>query len=264
VLEILAKEANMLKPTLLLFISGAVLGAAGVAARAQNPAENVVVGDARVETLSSYTGTDSLPKPDKLLVYDFIVPPGVVTPDESLAARFHREHTLLRGGDDESSPEAVARQVQAGFSKALAGELQKASLPVEVVPSADTAIPPHALIIQGEFIAVNDGNRSKRATIGFGRGASDVQAHVSVSLATEAQPIMLSEFKLKSESGEKPGPAATMGSGSGAAGAATGRAGDKKATVEADASRIAKAVAKQVEEVMASQHWIPPQPPKAQ
>jgi hypothetical protein len=48
-----------------------------------------------------------------------------------------------------------------------------------------------------------------------------------------------------------------MGAGSLAVGAALGDAGDKKGTVQADASRMAKAVAKQIEAFMVSQKWVP-------
>jgi hypothetical protein len=47
-------------------------------------------------------------------------------------------------------------------------------------------------------------------------------------------------------------------------GVATGSAADKKATVEADASRIAKAIAKQIDEVMVGQQWIPAPPQSKQ
>jgi hypothetical protein len=40
-------------------------------------------------------------------------------------------------------------------------------------------------------------------------------------------------------------------------------AGDKTATVEADASRMAKAVAKQIEKIMVHQKWISPPQPKS-
>ena len=223
---------------------------------AQSAPEKLLVGEARVETVETYKGP-ALAKPDKILVANFVVPSDVISMDESMGARLHRRHLLLRGSDPESTPESVAQQVQATFARTLVSELQKTPLPTE---AASNSYPPRVddLVIQGEFTAINEGNRGKRIMIGFGRGASDVQAHVTVSLATARQPIVLSEFNLNSESGKKPGAAATMGVGSGAASAATGSHGDTRETVEADASRMAKAVAKQVEKVMASQKWIPP------
>ena len=75
------------------------------------------------------------------------------------------------------------------------------------------------------------------------------------SLLKGTKTVVL-EFNLNSASGKKPGAAATMGAGSLAVGAAVGDVGDKKGTVEADASRMAKAVAKQIEAFMISQKWI--------
>jgi hypothetical protein len=117
------------------------------------------------------------------------------------------------------------------------------------------------LIVEGEFIAIDEGNKTKRVMIGFGRGASDIKTHVTVSSITKGKKTVVLEFSLNSASGEKPGAVATMGAGSVALSAAVGDVGDKKGTVQADASRMAKAVARQIEEFMNSQKWIfaPPQ-----
>ena len=56
----------------------------------------------------------------------------------------------------------------------------------------------------------------------------------------------------------------TMGVGSVAVGAAAGGVGDRKASVEADTSRMGKAVAQQIRVVMISQKWIAVQQPEAQ
>jgi hypothetical protein len=94
--------------------------------------------------------------------------------------------------------------------------------------------------------------------IGFGRGASDIKTHVTVSSFTKGKKTVVLEFNLNSANGKKPGAVATMGAGSLAVGAAVGDVGDKKETVQADASRMAKAVAKQIEEFMITQKWISP------
>jgi hypothetical protein len=253
--------------TYVCLFGGVVALVAASDAKPQSAPKKLLVGDTNTEIIASYKGTDPLPKPDSVLVYDFTVPSNVIAMDESAAARLHRRRLQRQGSDEDSSPEAVAQQVQASFSKTLVSQLQKNTpVPTGMAAGRDTAVPTHALIVHGEFTAVNEGNKSKRIIVGFGRGASDVQAHVTVLLTTETQPIVLSEFILKSGSGKKPGAAATMGVGSAAAGAvsvATGTAGGKNATVEADASRMAKAVAKQIEELMLSQKWISPEQPKS-
>jgi uncharacterized membrane protein len=97
-----------------------------------------------------------------------------------------------------------------------------------------------------------------RMMIGFGRGASDVKAHVIVSLNAPSSPVLPAEFDIESESGKKPGAAATMGVGSAAAGVGTSTATDSKASVEGDTTRMAKAVATEIEDLMVAQQWIHP------
>jgi hypothetical protein len=233
-------------------------------ARAQSAPQKLLIGDTQVEIVVSYKGAELLPKPDKTLIYNFTVPTDVVTMDQSAAARLQRRRLQRRESVADSSTEALAMQVQAAFAKTLVSELQKMAMPAETAPATDEAIPPHTLIVHGEFTTINQGNRTKRMMVGFGRGASDVQAHVTISLTTDAQPVVMSEFNLKSKSGKKPGAAATMGVGSVAVGAAAGGVGDRKASVEADTSRMGKAVAQQIRVVMISQKWIAVQQPEAQ
>jgi hypothetical protein len=243
-----------------------------VAVNAQNAAKKLLVGDTKVEILARYKG-DAPPKPEKALIYDFAVPAFVISVDTSPAGRLHRPGRKVEGAEA-GTPEALAKEVQASFTKSLLHELQQASVPAEAAAAgADSPGPPHTLLVQGEFTAINQGNKTKRVLIGFGKGASDVQAHVTVSLTTEQQPAVLVEFNVKSQSGKKPGAAATVGAGaatmgavtagSAAAGVAAGGVEDRAATVDADASRMAKGVAKQIVETLKAQQWASPQPPAA-
>jgi Domain of unknown function (DUF4410) len=151
---------------------------------------------------------------------------------------------------------------------------EPAAPPAAAAPPAvgmSPAAPPRALSVEGEFTAIKEGNKTKRVLIGFGKGASDVQAHVTVSTTkTDQQPVVVLEFNVKSRSGKKPGAVATVGAGaatlgtvsagSAAAGVTAGGVLDRAASVEADASRMAKAVAKQIVELMHSQPWASPPP----
>lgn len=246
-----------------IFLSGScfLIALAASAAEPQSSTGNLLIGDTSVKILRSYLGIDPLPRPDKIRVFDFRVSPEVVEIDESAAARLQRRRLQRTGSGGADSPETIAQQVLSDFASVLVTELQKTPITAVRSMNADAPVEKNTLIVYGEFTSIDQGNKSKRIMIGFGRGASDVQAHVTVSLMTTPQPILVSEFNLKSESGKKPGAAATMGTGSAAVGAAAGSAGDTRATVEADASRMAKAVAKQVEELMTSQKWIPAQQP---
>lgn len=251
-------------------IAGIALLAVAMHAEAENAAKKLLVGDTKVEINKRYQG-DPLPKPDKTLIYDFAVPPSVISVDQSPAGRMHRPGRRVEGAQP-NSPEALAHQAQASFSKALLRELQQASVPAEAAAGpAGSSLPPRTLFVNGEFTTINQGSRTKRVLIGFGKGASDVQAHVTVSLTTEQQPVVLVEFNVKSQSGKKPGAAATVGAGaatlgtvsagSAAAGVAAGGVEDTAATVEGDASRMAKGVAKQIVETLSVQKWASAPPP---
>jgi hypothetical protein len=229
---------------------------------AQNSSGNIITGDVKADVLKRYSGTENLPKPEKIVIHDFAVPAGGIKTDESIAGRLHRDVTLRHGTDEDSSPEVLAQQVQSAFAKALASELKKANIPTVSVPvrtMSATAGSPSAsdLVVDGKFVAINEGDETKRILIGFGRGASDLKAQVTVSWVTRGHPTTtVLELNLSSQSGKKPGAAATMGVGSLAVGAAAGGVSDRKSKVEADASRMAKLVAEQLEAFMADQKWI--------
>lgn len=236
----------------------AIFTAAGAPSNAQNTVQNIMVGNAKVTMLQSYQGT-KLPKPNTTVVYNFNVPGDVITIDNSAAARLSARgpRARLQGNPgNDLDPAGVAANVQSVFSQTLMKELNKTSIPTTLGVTNDTStLPAGTLTVHGDFTAVNEGNQTKRVMIGLGRGASDVQAHVTVSLLTESAPVVLAVFDLNSQSGKKPGAAATMGV-SGASSVATSQATDNKATVEGDTSRMAKAVAREIENIMAAQGWI--------
>jgi len=229
-------------------------------ATTQRSAGNIITGKSKIDLIRSYSGSEPLPKPQSVIIQDFAVVGDVIT-DESTAARLHRHVSLLHGSDEDSTPEVLVQQVQASFSKTLIQQFAKVNVRSERVVDGMSAPTGPVLIVEGEFIGLDQGNKTKRVMIGFGRGASDIKTHVIVSSFANGTRTTVLEFSLDSESGKKPGAVATMGTGSIAVGAAVGDVGDKKGTVQADASRMAKAVAKQIEAFMNNQQWIsaPPQ-----
>lgn len=230
------------------------------AARAQNSAGNILTGDVKADAVKRYNESEALPKPDKIVIHDFAVPVGDISTDESIAGQLHRRIMLRHGVDEDSSPEVLVQHVQAAFAKALTSELKKSNIQAVRMPAqmsaSKGAMSESDLVVDGQFVAINEGDEARRIMIGFGRGASDIKTHVTVSTAVRGRPTVVLEFNLSSESGKKPGAVATMGVGSLAVGAATGGVSDRKSNVEADASRMAGLVAKQLEAFMAEQKWI--------
>jgi hypothetical protein len=222
---------------------------------AQNSVGNALSGDAKVEVLHSYSGPDALLKPERVVIQNFTTV-GDVVMDESMATRLHQHSLLHRGSGEDATPEALIRKVQDSFAKTLVAQFKKVNIASDRVTDASSVVGP-ALIVEGEFIAVNQGDATQRIMLGFGRGASDIKTHVIISLAVNGSKTVLLDCNINSQSGKKPGAIVSMGGGSLAVGAATGDLGDNKATVQGDASRMAKLVAKQTEAVMVAQKWIP-------
>ena len=244
-----------------LFVALGVATVAGQFAMAQTSSGNILTGDVKAEVVRRYSGPETLPRPERVLIHDFVVPVDGVTTDESIAGRLHRDIMLRHGVDEDSSPEALARRVQAAFTKTLTEELKKVNMPAAGSPAeralmTDGVLADSELVVDGEFVAIHEGDETKRMMIGFGRGASDIKTHLTVSAFVQDHPAVILELNLSSESGKKPGAVATMGVGSLAVGAAAGGVSDRRSKVEADASRMATLVAKQLEVFITDQGWI--------
>jgi hypothetical protein len=213
---------------------------------AQTHAGNVINGEARLEILQRDTGTTTLPKPASVVIED-LADQGPVVESRSLlgASHFHPE-----------TPEQLIQQIQASFAKTLAAQFKKVHVETERASEASASSRP-VIVIRGELTSIAPGNSRQRIIVGFGRGASDLKAHITIAELVEGQEIILLECNVNSQSGKQPG-AILSTSGTGfAVGVATGHFGDKlSSTVQADASRMAKLIARQTEAIMLSRQWI--------
>jgi hypothetical protein len=226
----------------------AFLTAVGLA-HAQKPLD----GGAKVQPIAVYASSEPLPKPERAVIYTFVLPPDVITPDRP-AASAEQQAAVASEDADASSSENLAGAVQASFSKALVDELQKAHVFAEPAAQGDVA-PPLSLVVRGSFAPVAR-RKSKRPLMGLGRGAADVQLDVSVSLLTKAKPVLVSEFYFQLGNGKK-GASGRLQTSTVANGTEPNTEETSDA-VQADASRIAKELAAQIEKIMAAQQWLAP------
>jgi len=216
---------------------------------------NFWTGDAKLVVVDRYSGAAALPKPARVVIADFPLPADDITIDHSLSARLHRRLMAHFGKDDDSSPEILAQHVQSAFFDGLSAELKKVNVPSDrAAGSADDAAPSE-LIVSGQFTALDEGNKTKRELIGLGRGASDIKTHVTITSVTAGRSTVVLEFDMTAESNKKPGALITSSASLGV-GAAEKAVGDRKSTVEADATRMGKLVAKQVEGLATEQKWV--------
>ena len=219
-------------------------------AHAQSSVGNFLTGSAKVESIEPNSKEQIVPKPDRVVIHDFTVRTGNVTLDQSIAGILRRHRLLRHGNDEDSTPQVLAQHVQAAFGKALTEQLEKDHITAERSSNAKAEGGASSLVVDGEFTAIDEGSKSERVMIGFGSGASDLKTHVTVSSVTAGHSTVVLAFDLDSKSGKKPGAIPGMATGSLAVGAAKKAVGDKKSTVDADASRMAQLVAKQIESLM--------------
>lgn len=217
---------------------------------------------AKVEPLQDYRG-GALPRPELVVVADFTTTPDEVKLDTGLGARLRN---IVSGTSSSTQQSEVDRKVTAAISTTLVAEIQKMGLAAlrSSGPVATTAS--NKLIVAGEILSIDEGNRTRRNLIGLGAGRSAVEARADVYYnPANAEPRFVESFAADAESGRKPGAVETMG-----AGAATGRIAESAAVnvgsdiapalsgdVTADGERMAKAIAKRLGAFFVSQGWIP-------
>lgn len=214
-----------------------------------------------VQTTQNYSGP-ALPRPDVVVVNDFAVTPDEVKLDRGLSARLG---SAFSGTSTDAQQVEAGRKVAMAVSKALVQEIQKLGLPAVHANSAAPATGSTTVLVTGQLLSVDEGNRTRRNLIGLGAGHSDVQADTQVYYSNGgAGRELVERFAADAQSARKPGAAETMGFG-----AAADRAGEMAATsagaslgsealsadVDADGQRMAEEIAKKLAEFFAGQGW---------
>jgi len=109
-----------------------------------------------------------------------------------------------------TDPAAKAREIVDTMANALVASLRERGIPAERLAAAGAA-PAEGWLLQGMFTEVGEGNRFKRAIIGFGQGASTMEVQVGVSDLASAHPrepfVMFGTVK---DPSKLPGAAVTM------------------------------------------------------
>jgi hypothetical protein len=202
-----------------------------------------------------------LPRPDQVFVYDLAVTPGEVKLDSGIAAKIEE---LAKKTPRTQEEIAVGRQVADALSRHLVAKIQAmgflANRAVGTTPTSG-----NILAIKGQFISIDEGNRTERVVIGLGLGRTDVRAMIQVYDYDNGGQTLACQFETDARSGRKPGMAETMGAGAAMGHLATAAAvgggltvasETLSATVEADADRTATKIASQLKSYFKAQGWM--------
>ncbi|MHC4493102.1 MAG: DUF4410 domain-containing protein [Planctomycetota bacterium] len=219
---------------------------------------------ARVEARDTAEGGPP-PKPPVLLVYDFAVNLEDVDADSwGMNAASSSPTTISR--------RELAERITRAFSESLAGELTGRGIPARRAV-ATTPVPLYAVQLQGVFLAIDEGDEVVRTVVGFGKGASRVEARLRAYQRTSSGNRLLGTATMEAAGSRKPG-VAVSGASAAITGGVTGlifsgamKVADKtgaddplpnevKEGIRADVVRAARKVADLIQEKYQERAWL--------
>ncbi|MGG5886884.1 DUF4410 domain-containing protein [Falsiroseomonas sp. HC035] len=155
-----------------------------------------------------------LPRPVQVVVEPFRLDPAMVTLDAAPLLRVRR----MVDGNDAAARQASAAEAVAGFQTALVAALRERGF--AAVPSGHESPAMPRLVVRGDFSALEEGNRARRAVVGFGLGASRVAGRARLDWQDGVDSQSVDGFALDADSGRLPG--GLIGVGGGARAVAVG------------------------------------------
>jgi hypothetical protein len=146
--------------------------------------------------------------PPVVYVSDFELDAANVKPDSGPGQRMRRLRGLLPSGPGpmgkDRNPQDHARDIVNEMADALTADLKKGGIDARRIAPGQP-LPSAGWQIRGVFLSVDDGNRLRRAMVGFGAGQNDIQVAVSCdSLATADLPPLYQVLE-ETDSKGKPG-----------------------------------------------------------
>jgi hypothetical protein len=207
-----------------------------------------------------------LAKPTLILVYDFAVSPDEVKLDTGLSADIMQKYEEHKGMTRTAEEIKVGHKVADALSEELVKKIRSFGLWAERgfgYPYGKAK----DLMIKGQLLSIDEGNRTERVVIGLGAGRTSVQANVQVYEMTPQGLQEVDALRGSGKSGFKPGMGEMMGVGAIAghllastvvSGVLAGTSEMTTATVEADAKRLAEKIAADLGKFFVDQGWVPP------
>ena len=227
----------------------------------------ITVGCAPTKVQQEDTTLTQLPRPDLILVYDFAVSPDEVKLDTGLSAELKQKYEEHKGTARTAEEIKVGHKVADAVAEELVKKIRSYGLSAERafgLPQGKGKV----LMIKGQLLSIDEGNRTERVAIGLGAGRTSVQANVQVYELTSEGMKEVDTLRGTAKSGRKPGMGEMMGVGAIAghlltstvvSGLVAGGSEMTSATVEADGKRLAENVAQELGKFFVDQDWIPPE-----
>ena len=154
------------------------------------------------------TNATLVAKPRPVVVHDFAFEVAQLQTEEGLLSSRQGPAKRLREElRPAETPAQKAARLSGLLSETIATELAALKIPATREPPG-APLPGDGLAVEGQFMQVDEGNRLKRAIIGFGAGATEVLVQVAVYDLSQSreQPILV----YGTGTGSKPVPGAVV------------------------------------------------------
>ena len=213
-----------------------------------------------VEGRRSNVAGEQIPRPGRIIVYDFAATADDLATSSAITGRYAAS-TVRASAEEVRLGRELGRRVAARLVK----DILAMGLPAE---RAHGAAPPSVgdIAITGQFVTIDEGNRTKRMIIGFGAGAAELRTVVEGYQIMAGGPRLLGSRDIAARGGKGPGMAAPLVIVGGIAGAPVRAAavsgginiaqelGPEK--IQGAADRTAKAISDELRTAFKRQGWI--------
>jgi Domain of unknown function (DUF4410) len=203
-------------------------------------------------------------RPSTIYVYPFAASASDVTLNQGLLQSTYRQ---LSDSNQNQSQLDLAHQTASVLADSMVQQLEALGFTANRVARGTQVSGQNVLIVDGEFLDINQGNRLRRMVIGLGAGEATLDSQVQVHQMTNGANQQIMEFNVNANSGQMPGAAFTAPAGAAAGGAAAAAslganlaAGAGKTYTSSTgvmAQRSAKQSVAYMSQYFATQGWIP-------
>ena len=218
----------------------------------------VACASTKVSNQENRVANEEIPRPGRILVYDFGVQAADVAPDSVLAGE----------PDAEQSPTqqqvAEGRELGSEVARVLAEKITELGIPAYEA-SGRMAPALKDLVIRGYFASIDKGNAAERMLIGFGSGSAELKTVVEIYQMTPYGLRKLGQGDVASGGPKGPGaavPAAVAIATANPIGLIVtsavkiGSEASGRSTIEGRAKSTAEAIADELKPRMQKRGWI--------
>src|SRR5262245_44991459 len=166
----------------------------------------VVPYQAQVKPVES-VGQTPVSRPSMVYVTDFDLeyPPGSPAPEPLRGGPLSRIRERMQGGDPVTRAQAAVEHM----ANSIVEDLNKDGLPARRL-HADEPRPRSGWLVRGVVTELDEGNQLRRAVVGFGAGASEIQLWVGVSDLARDPEAPFYALDASDSSGKMPGAGAVV------------------------------------------------------